>query len=289
MKKLTQKELDAILESHEAWLRHKGGKKARLGRQDLSGLYFGHAYLDKIDLSGANLKTADLSWANLEGANLTMANLEGANLQRARLNNTNLTFAKLSGAKLVGATLCGANLHGADLSDADLSMAFLRTDRGEKATSLYNATLTNTDLTGANLQGVDLSWANLRGAKLSCALLDRADLSDAELDESEQIRRGIILKKPMIGYKKCRYNIIVTLRIPKGAIVFSINGDKCRASQAKVIDIEGADEAVSGYDPKFVYRKGKTIYPDDFDCRYNQECSSGIHFFRTREEAEKYY
>ena len=289
MKKLTQKELDAILESHAKWLRHEGGKKARLDQKDLSGLDFSRAHLNKINLNGANLKEADLSLTDLSGASLIRADLEGANLQYARLADANLKFAELSGAQLISANLCGATLDGADLSDADLSRAFLRTSPGEKPTSLWHATLTNANLTSANLNGVDLSGANLRGAKLSGTSLIRADLSDAELDEPELIRRGIILKKPMIGYKKCRYNIIVTLKIPKGSIVFSINNDKCRTNKAKVIDIEGAAvEAVSGYDPKFVYRRGKTIYPDDFDCRYNRECGSGIHFFRTKEEAEKY-
>ena len=288
MEKLTQEELDIILKSHEAWLRHEGGKKARLDRKDLSGLYFGHSHLEKINLNGANLKEADLSWAEFDGASLIRADLEGANLQFSRLTDANLEFADLSGAQLISTNLCGATLYGADLSDADLSRAFLKTDPGEKATSLRHATLTNANLTDANLNGVDLTGANLRGAKLSGTSLVRADLSGAELDEPELIRRGIILKKPMIGYKKCRYNIIVTLKIPKGSIVFSINNDKCRTNKAKVIDIEGADEAVSGYDPKFVYRRGKTIYPDDFDCRYNRECGSGIHFFRTKKEAEDY-
>ena len=29
-----------------------------------------------------------------------------------------------------------------------------------------------------------------------------------------------------------------------------------------------------------------TVY--DFNCEYNEECGEGIHFFKTREEAEEY-
>lgn len=119
-----------------------------------------------------------------------------------------------------------------------------------------------------------------------------SNLEPAILSDSEENRIGIYLKKPMIGYKQCREGIIVTLEIPKGAIVYSINNRKCRTNVAKVIDIDNGlrhlEQAVSRYDRKFIYRKGKMVYPDEFDCRYNVECGGGIHFFRTREEAEEY-
>ncbi len=53
-----------------------------------------------------------------------------------------------------------------------------------------------------------------------------ADLRGADLDESETPRLGQILQDPIIGYKKCRNDTIVTLEILKGAIVFSINNSQ---------------------------------------------------------------
>jgi hypothetical protein len=88
----------------------------------------------------------------------------------------------------------------------------------------------------------------------------------------------------MRGYKKLSDGSICVLSIPKGAIVFSINGSKCRTNKAKVLEGGG----VSRYDNEFTYEKGKTYEIKDFDLAYNEECSTGIHFFKTKEEAEDY-
>lgn len=183
---------------------------------------------------------------------------ERADLRGADLRGADLRYADLSGANLSYANLSGANLSGADLYVADL----------------YGA-----DLYGANLRGADLSGADLYGA----------DLSGANLDENEKIRLGVCLEESMTGYKKCEGGVIVTLKIPAGAIVYSINNRQCRTNVAKVIDIDnGLTKATSRYDSKFIYRKGRIVRVKNFNCQYNEECASGIHFFRTREEAEKY-
>ena len=142
----------------------------------------------------------------------------------------------------------------------------------------------------ANLYGADLKCANLDSADLKCANLDSANLYGANLPPKEVIRKGFFVKRKLTGWKKCSHGIIVKLEIPKGAIVFSINNNKCRTNIAKVIDIFGGDgkTAVSQYDINFVYKKGKTVKVDDFNLAYNVECAEGIHFFKTRKEAENY-
>ena len=144
------------------------------------------------------------------------------------------------------------------------------------------------NLYGANLYGADLRDANLYGADLYGAGLCGANLYGADLPQEEQIRKGIIVKRKMTGWKRCKNNVIVKLEIPKGAIVFSINNNKCRTNIAKVIDIIGGKQGVSQYDSNFVYKKGKIMKVDDFDLMYNVECGTGIHFFRTKKEAEEY-
>ena len=96
-----------------------------------------------------------------------------------------------------------------------------------------------------------------------------------------------------IGYKKCRSGRIVQLEIPEGAKRSSAYGKKCRCSRAKVLNIWTADGEEAGYaischDETFVYHKGKTVEVKDFNGSRFNECSSGIHFFMTREEAENY-
>ena len=41
-------------------------------------------------------------------------------------------------------------------------------------------------------------------------------------------------------------------------------------------------------DPNFVYRGGESVRVDDFDEERWNECSTGIHFFITRDEAVNY-
>ena len=171
------------------------------------------------------------------------------------------------------ANLEGANLEGADLYGADLG-----------GVNLYGANLYEADLYGANLGGANLEGANLEGANL-----EGANLGGANLEEKEKFRLGQILKEPMTGYKKTKERIVITAIIPAGAIVFCINGSKCRANKAHIIDMGGQNEVLhSSYDEKFEYRLFQDIEIEDFNLMYNVECARGFHFYRTREEAEKY-
>jgi hypothetical protein len=183
--------------------------------------------------------------------------------------------ADLRCADLTCANLSGAKLSGADLTDADLTWA-----------DLTGANLTSADLYGACLYGANLFGADLSGADLIDSELEYSNLTDTILDEKEQCRKGIVLTEPMIGYKKSDEGKIITLEMPIGAKVFSINNNRRRTNKAKVIDIQGKPELSSYYDTSFKYRVGDEIEIADFDERYNVECGEGIHFFLTREEAE---
>ena len=213
----------------------------------------------RANLKGAYLKGAYLYRANLYRANLYRANLEGANLEGAYLEGAYLYRANLYRAYLEGANLEGAYLEGANLEGA----------------YLYRA-----NLEGANLEGANLEGANLYRANLYRANLYRANLED--------FRLGKILTEPMTGYKKTQEGVVITAEIPVGAIVFCINGSKCRTNRAKITDMAGHDVLHSEYDNSFEYRLGQEIEIKDFNLMYNIECASGFHFFRTREEAENY-
>ncbi len=190
--------------------------------------------------------------ADLRGANLRGANLEHAYLEHANLERANLRRANLRGANLEHAYLEHANLERANLRGANLERAYLA---------------------DANLRD-----ANLRGA----------NLADANLRDADKFRLGKILTEPMTGYKKTQEGVVITAEIPVGAIVFCINGSKCRTNRAKITDMAGHDVLHSTYDNTFEYRIGQEIEIKEFNLMYNIECASGFHFFRTREEAENY-
>ena len=209
-------------------------------------------------LCGANLHGADLSYACLHGADLRGAYLHGANL---------------CGANLHGANLCGADLRGADLRHADLC----------------DACLHGADLHGANLCDADLCHVDLRDA-------NHVELSIAKTsilpDESD-----------IIGWKKAYVDdtmppkpVIVKLLIPADAQRSNGTGRKCRASTARVLDLQDKQgnslppdtTAYSEYDTDFTYKKGETVHVENFDTNRWNECAPGIHFFITRIEAVAY-
>ena len=147
------------------------------------------------------------------------------------------------------------------------------------------ANLSEVDLSGANLINADLSKANLSGADLSEADLSGADLSYIITDENTKyFNLRCPVEGSFVGYKKCMYDVIVTLKITEDALRSSATGDKCRCSKAEVINIEGAEEAISWYSG-FIYHKGDIVEVKDFNQNRWIECTSGIHFFMTKEEA----
>jgi hypothetical protein len=97
--------------------------------------------------------------------------------------------------------------------------------------------------------------------------------------------------KKTIVFKKLKDGLIAELVLSKGQICQSENHGKCRTDRGTVLSITDADgkkylEGRSAYDPTFVYTVGAVVsapYDEKID-----ECSTGIHFFLTREEAERY-
>jgi hypothetical protein len=161
---------------------------------------------------------------------------------------------------LVRANSCRADLHEANLSGADLHEA---------------------NLCGANLHGADLSGADLYGANLH-----GADLSGANIDNSTDGLSQIVPEVGSFhGFKRLANGNLCELEIPADAgRVGGWTGRKCRAEKAIVISGNGH----SKYNANFVYYPGATVAPDSWDPDPRVECSHGIHFFLTKQEALDY-
>ena len=262
---ITTERFNDILAKHTEWVNSHGVKGVR------------------ANLSGADLSGADLKGANLRGADLWCASLWNANLRGANLGCTNLGCADLSGADLRGAILEGADLRSADLNDADLTY-----------TNLKSANLSGVDLEYANLDGADLRYADLRCANLWGADLWCVDLRGAKIN----FHIACPEKGSFIAFKKAGNNYnnyIVELLIPEDARRCSATSKKCRCDKAKVLSItkldgtsDGVDTVYSLYDETFAYKIGETVEVKNFDNNRWNECSTGIHFFLTRQEAVEY-
>jgi Family of unknown function (DUF5758)/Pentapeptide repeats (8 copies) len=148
--------------------------------------------------------------------------------------------------------------------------------------NLSYADLRGANLRGANLRDANLIGANLRGANLRCANLTGANLRDA--NGLEQF--SILPAGDLVGYKKLNDDSIATLRIPADAKrVNAYSSRKCRAEFVYVTSASGACDKHTGLTR---YIAGTAVTPDKYDPDPRMECSNGIHFFITREEAEAY-
>jgi len=148
------------------------------------------------------------------------------------------------------------------------------------------------DLFGANLFGADLSGADLSGANLFGANY---------IEKAKNLFYPIACPESgaFIGWKKARIKdgrgeCVVKLEIAEDAMRSSATGRKCRCSKATVLEIQDLDgnvleqAAVSDRDSDFQYIPGTMVSVPYFDENRWNECSTGIHFFITREEAVRY-
>ena len=286
MRKIDEAKLNKILSNHKLWLTNKpNGIRADLKGVNLKGINLSGADLKYVNLYGANLYDADLYGTDLYGANLGCADLRDADLRSADLKGAYLKGANLSGADLRSADLRSANLWDADLrcanlSGANLGCADLR-DADLRDVNLRDVNLGCVDLSGADLKGADLSGANLWDADLSCVKNIFFPMACPE-------------KGSFIAFKKAGCYII-ELFIPSNAKRCSATSRKCRCSKAKVISITtlsgdktNITEVHSNYDPNFIYKLGEYVEVKNFDDNRWNECSTGIYFFITRQEAVNY-
>lgn len=234
-----------------------------------------------VDLSYADIRGVDLSYVDLRGADLRNVDLSQADMRGADLRDANLYHAYLTSANLYH-----ADMRGADLSDVNLRSVCLR-DANLSYADLYYADLRDADLSYANLYHADLRDANLSYADLSCADLRNVELNNRTCGFFSRCPE----KGSFIGYKAIDGKIL-KIQIPNDAKRSSATSNKCRADKAislALFTVSGSevdfDVIASDYDGNFLYKKGELSYVEDFDNNRWNECSTGIHFFITFEEA----
>ena len=206
-------------------------------------------------------------WLNNENggerANLRYANLGSANLHSANLRSANMYYANLG----------SADLHSADLRSANLRYA---------------------DLRYANLHSANLRSANMYYANLGSADLHSANLDDDTIKNINTYRPFQICPQEgeFIAWKKGSDGCLIKILIPKTAKrTSSLVGRKCRASKVKVLAIWDKDnkpvKECGGWKTlSFQYRVNRISKEDSYDPDIRVECTHGIHFFITKEEAE---
>lgn len=210
----------------------------------------------------------------------------------------------------------GIRLHGAWLTDpskgSKLSFSYavidvqpLEPDVDLSQSNFLNCTIVG-DAGGANLSGarfVGCTFHNFKhggllfGTKfVNCTFVD-CSFKRSKLDKNTDFGRYLICPKEgcFRGYKKVWNKdglaYVIELLISKTAKRTNMPGTrKCRCSRAKVLRAFGTNGKTfhSGFDTMFSYKVGHWAEITNFDPTINQDCTAGIHFFMTREEAEAY-
>ena len=160
-----------------------------------------------------------------------------------------------------------------------------RLAKGDLSALLRHADLSGSDLSGSDLRGCDLIGSNLRGCNLiDCKHDENTAFYDLQCPEEGDF----------IAFKKASGKI-VKLRIPAEARRSSATTRKCRAEFADVLEILNFDkskadvsEVASNYNKEVIYKVGERVTADSWDDERWKECSYGIHFFITFDEAVNY-
>jgi uncharacterized protein YjbI with pentapeptide repeats len=286
-----QNDLADMMRQHRLWLEGKNDRPdfrwANLSNLDLRGVDFRGADLSEADLSNSKLSNSNLSGCLLNEAKFREANLLYANLSSSILVRADFTSAFLQYANLMQTDSTCAKFTGANMTTSNLSYGYFTSAK------FLSAHLAGSNVSNANAENADFACADLRGAKFNGALLIGANLTDAKINHDST---GLVLACPekgsFIGYKKAR-GLIVELLITEDALRSSATTRKCRCSKAKVLSIAGDNEenfniVHSDYDYDFIYKVGETVEVTDFDKDRWKECSTGIHFFLTKQEAIAY-
>lgn len=251
--------LKDILNQHKKWLKHEeGGIRADLSNLDLNG----------VDFSGVDFRRAYFKCTNFTGSHFKESHFSGADFTRANFREayftgTDLVLSNLRETNFIGAYLKGINFTGANLAESLFSRA-------------------------------NLNYVNFAGANLTDVKFKETNLSHVIYSETTSFYNLQCPEKgSFIGFKKAD-DKIVELLITEDAKRSSATSRKCRCSKAKVLSITSADgtkeykEVRSDRDENFIYKVGEIVRVDNFDEDRWNECSTGIHFFITREEAVNY-
>lgn len=323
---LTNEQIKQIVDNHQLWLQtdNNEGQCADFSNEDLRGYKFENVNLSYAKFNNAILNDAKFVHSILYEASFYKACLQSVLIRFCDIGNTEFKSTEMLNARIEYSRIHHSDFSESNLKlsehwtvDYDtcifcksiLSLSEFKYCRvhscvlsnAESSCVMYHRSVldsldcTNTNFTKSNFQNSIIGRMITSSAKLDDIDIEYANFTSKNIincfNHSQTYNTstfGMILKEPMIGYKKTLEDVIITVEIPIGAVVFSINGSKCRANKAKIIDMQGHKQLTSWYDSSMKYHLNEEIEIENFDMRYNVECSSGFHFFKTYAEAEAY-
>lgn len=267
---ISSKQLKTIMDAHAKYLAGKAsGKRAVFSNVELTGEF------SDIDFSKASFEGVTAEYVTFCDCKFNECQFdEDCNFVNAEFNDCDLSEVEMNN----GANFAGASFDKCNFKNACCRGAIFRN------TAFYDADLTNVNMYEADFTNADFV---------------RCKLDNIRYDECTC---GIALACPEKGsftaFKKAKLyndnNCIVELQVPADALRSSATTRKCRVSKAKVVAVYTMDgksikqNAYSIQTRSFVYKIGKIVEVKNFDKNRWNECSTGIHCFITKREAEQY-
>ena len=272
---------------------------ANFNSADFSFANFSSANFSYADFRSANFYFADFSFANFSFADFSFADFRSANFNSADFsladfNSANFSFANFYSADFSFADFNSADFYSANFYSTNFSSASFYSANFNSANFSF-ADFNSANFIFANFNSADFSSANFSSANFSSASFSYADFRSADFKNSIFNYRITPETGKFIGWKKAQGKII-KLEIQKAENVSGgLVGRKLRTDKVKVLEIQDKEgkkldlkSISSDYNEKFIYNVGKIITEKDFKKDDKIECSEGIHFFITRDEAVRY-
>lgn len=278
---MTQDEVNEIVKEHEQWVKS-------YGKQGKCADFFGKR-LEKIHFINKSLQSAIFDQCVLVDCLFSKCVATDTSFYKAKIEGT--TFDKCM--------LCGASFYYAFITqcyfqNVNLFQSYMSHSRMSE-TKFFCSDLTSIDFTVCGIRNCSAEQSNFSGSRIG-------DNNFKEIHASNRTAFYDICcpeEGAFVGFKKALcygIEVIVKLLITENAKRSSACSRKCRASEVKVLGIYDLDRnerpkdtiASSYWKYDFHYKVGETISVDDFNEDRWNECSTGIHFFLTFDEAARF-
>lgn len=277
---MAQDEAEEIVKEHEKWV-NGNGKRGK--RADFSG-----KRLEKICFVGKNLQDAIFDQCVLVDCLFSECVAVDAVFSKTKIEGT--TFNNC--------VLCDANFDCAFITQC----CFLNVNLFES--SMMHSQMLETMFSCSDLTSIDFTFCDMVHCSAEKSNFSGSRIGDNNFKEIHASNRTAFYdiccpeEGAFVGFKKARCygaEVIVKLLITENAKRGSACSRKCRASEVKVLGIYDLDRnelpnvvASSYWKYGFHYKVGETISIEDFDENRWNECSTGIHFFLTFDEAARF-
>lgn len=249
----------------------------RIKSDNLSGLTIG---------PDVNLHRINLIRVNLQGTTFNRLDLHNAHFLECDMQNTYFTQCYMDQVWLRNLSAESAIFDMCNFVGAKFVNVIMR-----------RAYFTGTDLRDSKFTKCDVEFAYFNSAVLTGTTFSLTNIEKAYKD---YLTVGLhpAPEGDLIGYGK-KGDYIVTLLIPKEARRSCATSRKYRAEYVKVLSIETLfgtpgpsaitnQYCTEGHTKSVRYAVGEYAYPDTWDENRWNECSNGIHFWLTKEEARQW-